>query len=89
MGSVTAASAAGFCRYFAHTVVHRLQQSRGTGSRLSGIHSVYLGCIVWLAFFAEPVSAGTLLGTALIITGCIVSTRKAKASHLGLHSRNA
>ena len=30
----------------------------------------------WL-FFAEPVSAGTLLGTALIVTGCIVSTRNA------------
>jgi len=32
----------------------------------------------WL-FFAEPVSVSTLLGTALIVTGCIVSTRNAKA----------
>jgi S-adenosylmethionine uptake transporter len=32
----------------------------------------------WL-FFAEPVSTGTLMGTALIVAGCIISTRKAKA----------
>ena len=39
---------------------------------------VWAALFGWL-FFAEPVSANTLLGTALIVTGCIVSTRKAKA----------
>ena len=35
---------------------------------------VWAALFGWL-FFAEPVSANTLLGTALIVTGCIVSTR--------------
>ena len=39
---------------------------------------VWAALFGWL-FFAEPVGANTLLGTALIVTGCIVSTRKAKA----------
>ncbi|MFL2492867.1 MAG: DMT family transporter [Luminiphilus sp.] len=46
--------------------------------------SVEYTAFIWAAlfgwlFFAEPVSTGTLMGTALIVAGCIISTRKAKA----------
>lgn len=46
--------------------------------------SVEYTAFIWAAlfgwlFFAEPVSTGTLMGTALIVAGCFISTRKAKA----------
>ena len=46
--------------------------------------SVEYTAFIWAAlfgwlFFAEPVSTGTLMGTELIVAGCFISTRKAKA----------
>jgi S-adenosylmethionine uptake transporter len=76
----TAASASGILAVIS-LILLSIAYSRAEAQALV---SVEYTAFIWAAlfgwwFFSEPVSDGTLLGTALIVTGCIISTRKAKA----------
>ena len=76
----TAASAAGVLAVIS-LILLSIAYSKAEAQALVSVEYtafIWAALFGWL-FFAEPVSAGTLLGTALIVTGCIVSTRKAKA----------
>ena len=75
----TAASAAGVLAVIS-LILLSIAYSKAEAQALVSVEYtafIWAALFGWL-FFAEPVSAGTLLGTALIITGCIVSTRKVK-----------
>jgi S-adenosylmethionine uptake transporter len=76
----TAASAAGVLAVISLILLSIAYSKAETQALVSLEYTAFIWAAFfgWL-FFAEPVSAGTLLGTALIVTGCIVSTRKAKA----------
>lgn len=76
----TAASAAGVLAVIS-LILMSIAYRRAEAQALVSVEYtafIWAALFGWL-FFAEPVSTGTLMGTALIVAGCIISTRKAKA----------
>ena len=81
----TAASAAGFLPSFRSYCCPSPTAKPRHRLCLSGIHSVYLGCIVWLAFFAEPVVRAHYSAQHSLSLAVSSAHEKQKLSHLGLH----
>jgi len=76
----TAASAAGVLAVIS-LILMSIAYRRAEAQALVSVEYtafIWAALFGWL-FFAEPVSTGTLMGTALIVAGCIISTRKTKA----------